>query len=197
MGHASCMADEDFPTLRCATSDEWDDWLRAHHAVTPGVFLQIAKRGSGIASLTAKEAVPVALAWGWIDGRANRIDDDWFSIRYTPRRPRSIWSKVNVAHVERLVAEGRMQPAGMAQVEAAKADGRWDAAYAGSASMAPPPELQAELDANPKAAAAFAALGSSARYAICFRIHNAKRAETKLRNARKYVGMLDRGEPIY
>jgi uncharacterized protein YdeI (YjbR/CyaY-like superfamily) len=181
---------DDLPNHAFATGDELDAWLREHHARETGIWLRIAKRDSGIESVTWKDIVPVLLAWGWIDGQSRTIDEHWYAIRVTPRRPRSVWSKINVAHVERLLAEGRMQSSGLAQVEAAKADGRWDAAYGSPSNMEPPPELQAELDADPRLAAAFAALKKTERYSICWNVHNAKRAETKARRVAKFVDEL-------
>ncbi len=181
---------DDLPVERFDDADAFEAWLREHHDSAAGVWIMMAKKASGITSITWDDAVPVALCWGWIDGQRRGHDEQFFLQRFTPRRKRSIWSKINVAHVERLIAEGRMQPAGLAQVEAAKADGRWEAAYSSVGSRTVPPELQAALDASPKAAAAFAQLNSQNRYAMCFRIENAKRLETKQRNAAKFVAML-------
>jgi uncharacterized protein YdeI (YjbR/CyaY-like superfamily) len=142
-------------------------------------------------------AVPVALCHSWIDGQSKRVDDEWFLQRFTPRRARSIWSRANVAHVERMTAEGKMRPWGIAEVERAKADGRWDAAYRGSASRDVPEERQRALDPSPRAAAAFAKLDSRNRYAIVHRLQTAKRPETRERNAAKFAGMLERGERLY
>ena len=143
------------------------------------MFLRIAKRSSGTPSLTAAEAVEVALRHGWIDGRGNRVDDDWFTVRCSPRRARSVWSQKNVDTVTRLVADGRMRPAGLAAVEAARADGRWDRAYAGSATLTLPDDLAAALAAEPAAAQLFAGLDSTNRYAVLRRVHTAATPRTR------------------
>jgi uncharacterized protein YdeI (YjbR/CyaY-like superfamily) len=188
---------DDLPQLRFTDADAFDDWLREHHETAAGVWVQMAKQASGIESVTWKEAVPVALSWGWIDGQRRSLDEQYFLQRFTPRRARSIWSKVNVAHAERLIAEGRMHPAGLAQVEAAKADGRWGDAYDSGASMQVPPELQAALDASPRAAAAFAELDRANWYSMCWRVHTAKRADTRERRAAQFVELLERGERLH
>lgn len=191
------MATPELPQIPFPDAARWDEWLREHHADSPGVWLQIAKRGSGLPSVTAAEAVPIAISWGWIDGQLGALDERHYLQRYTPRRPRSRWSKVNVEHAERLIAAGAMHPAGLAQVDAARADGRWEAAYSSIASRSVPPELQAALDANPTAAAAFAALDSANRFAMTYRVETAKRPETKARHVATFVGMLERGERIH
>lgn len=183
--------------LRFADASEFDAWLEEHHASQDGVWIEMAKAGSGIPSITWATAVPVALRHGWIDGQNKRVDDLWFVQKFTPRRARSIWSRANVAHVERLLAEGRMRPWGLAEVDRAKADGRWAAAYQGSASDAVPEELRRALAKSPKAAAAFAMLDSRNRYAMVHRVQTARRSETRERNAAKFVAMLERGERIY
>ena len=191
------LVPDDLPILRFADADAFEAWLRDNHDSAPGVWIQMAKKASGIASISWDDAVPVALCWGWIDGQRRGMDEQFFLQRFTPRRPRSVWSKINVAHVERLTAEGRMQPAGLAQVEAAKADGRWEAAYHSVSSNHVPPELQAALDANPVAAAAFAKLSSANRFAMSWRVQTAKRADTKQRRVEQFVGMLERGERLH
>jgi len=180
-----------------ASAAAFDAWLRVNHATQDGVWARLAKRASGIPSLTAEEAVPIALCWGWIDAQRKGLDDTWFLQRYTPRRARSRWSQVNVGHVERLTAAGRMQPAGLAQVAAAKADGRWAAAYSSMSSRTVPAELQAALDGNARAAAAFAALSSSNRWAFCLRVETSKRAKTKQRHVERAIEMLERGETYH
>jgi uncharacterized protein YdeI (YjbR/CyaY-like superfamily) len=157
----------------------------------------MARAGSGRRSINWAAAVPVALCHGWIDGQSRRVDDEWFLQRFTPRRPRSMWSRANVAHVERLTAEGKMRPWGMEQVRQAQADGRWAAAYQGSASREVPAELQRALDASPSAAAAFAQLDSRNRFAMVRRVQTAKRPETRERTAAKFVAMLERGQRLY
>ncbi|MCW2621533.1 MAG: hypothetical protein JWL64_1135 [Frankiales bacterium] len=183
--------------LHCADAAAWERWLAEHHADSPGVRLAIAKKGSGVASVGYADAVEVALCWGWIDGRRDRLDEVHFLQGFSPRRPRSIWSQVNRDKVAALTAEGRMQPAGQAEVDRAKADGRWDAAYASQRTSAVPDDLQAALDADPAAAAFFATLNSQNRYAILFRTGSVKKAETRARKIAEYVAMLARGETIY
>jgi uncharacterized protein YdeI (YjbR/CyaY-like superfamily) len=172
-------------------------WLEAEHETADELLLRIAKKGSGVASVTYAQALELALCFGWIDGVKRAVDAVWFEQRFTPRRPRSRWSKINRAAAERLIAEGRMRPAGLAQVEAARADGRWDAAYAGSATITIPPDLQAALDAEPAAAAFFATLDSRNRYAVLYRIHDAKRPETRARRIATFTAMLAAGETLH
>jgi uncharacterized protein YdeI (YjbR/CyaY-like superfamily) len=186
------MADD---TLVLPDADAWRAWLAAHHGDTDGVWLVTAKKG--VPGVSRDDALEAALCHGWIDGQARRRDDETYLQRYTPRRSRSAWSQRNTKIVERLTAEGRMHPAGLAEVERAKADGRWDAAYAGSATIQVPDDLAAALDASPDAKAMFETLNSRNRYAVLYRIETAKRAETRARRIEKYVAMLARGETIY
>jgi uncharacterized protein YdeI (YjbR/CyaY-like superfamily) len=188
---------DDPPQLAFASDAEWEAWLQAHHADSDGVAVKIAKKGSGIASVAYPEVLDIALCFGWIDGRRNALDDHFFLQRFSPRRARSRWSKINREKAEALIAAGRMRPAGLAEVERAKADGRWDAAYEGQRSMSVPDDLQRELDARPQAAAFFATLSSQNRYAILYRLHDAKRPETRARRLAKFVAMLEAGETIY
>ena len=191
------MADE-LPILPFASAAEWESWLEAEHARAPGVWLQIAKKDSGIATVTYAEALDVALCFGWIDGQKRGFDATWFLQRFSPRRPASKWSKINTEHVARLTAAGRMRAAGLAQVEAAKQDGRWEAAYEGQRTATVPADLQAALDANPAAAAFFATLTGANRYAILYRVQQpAKRAGTRERRIEQYVAMLARGETLH
>jgi len=196
--HDGAVADETtFEVRAFASAADFDAWLAVEHDRTPGLFLRIAKKSSGIPSITAAEAVEVALCHGWIDGRANRVDDDWFTVRYTPRRPRSVWSKKNVDTVARLIADGRMRPAGMAAVEAARADGRWDRAYAGPATMTVPDDLAAALAAEPAAAAFFAELDRTNRYAVLWRVETASTPQTRARRIAACVQMLAEGRRIH
>ena len=176
-----------------ATADEFEAWLEANGADADEVLVRMAKKHTGVASLDWAGAVDVALCFGWIDGRSKRIDDDWFVQRFTPRRPQSTWSKVNRQKVEALIAAGRMRPAGLAEIERAKADGRWEAAYDGMATSAVPEDLAAALEAA-GLTDAFAALSRQNRYAILYRVQTAKKAETRERRIAKYVGMLAAGE---
>ena len=176
----------------------WRRWLAKHHEEQDGVWLVLAKKGTTKpTSLTYAQALDEALCHGWIDGKVQRKDDATYRQRFTPRRKRSPWSQRNVGIVERLRAEGRMHPAGEAEVERAMADGRWDAAYAGPATMEMHPDLAAALAADERAQAMFATLSSQNRYAILRRVGEAKRADTRARRIEQYVAMLARGETIY
>ncbi|MBF8191531.1 YdeI/OmpD-associated family protein [Nonomuraea sp. K274] len=183
--------------LRCATAEEFAAWMEAHHSAAGEVWLALPKKGTGVASVTRSEALDVALCYGWIDGKAfsGGVPDGWWAQRFSPRRARSPWSKINCARVEELIATGRMRPAGLEQVEQAKADGRWAAAYAPPSTAEVPPELQAALDASPAAATAFAALSKSSRYQILLTLQKAKKAETRARRIAGYVERLEAGEP--
>lgn len=187
----------ELPILPFASAAAWEAWLECEHARAAGVWLQIAKKDTGIATVTYAEALEVALCFGWIDGQKRGFDATWFLQRFTPRKRGSRWSKINVGHAERLIAAGRMRAAGLAQVEAARADGRWKDAYDGQRSAAVPPDLQAALDANPVAAAFFAALRGANRYAILYRVQDAKRPETRARRIARFVEMLARGETLH
>jgi len=185
------------PTLTFASASEWRAWLEEHHAAPAGVWLKIAKKGRGIETVTHAEALEEALCFGWIDAVRHAHDEDYFLQRFVPRRPKSKWSQVNRDKVLALTGAGRMHPAGLAEVERAKADGRWDAAYAPQSQATVPDDLQAELDARPKAKAAFATLKSQNRYAILYRLRDAKRPETRARRLQQFVEMLERGETPY
>ena len=175
----------------------WRAWLEEHHASVPAVWLVLTKKGGTVTSLDYAGALDEALCFGWIDGQMRRRDDQTSFQRFTPRGPRSRWSARNVDHVERLTAAGRMTPAGLAAVEAAKADGRWDAAYAGSATAETPPDLLAALAANPAAQAMFDVLTSQNRYALYHRLTALKTEAARARRVEEYVAMLARGETIY
>lgn len=172
-------------------------WLSRHHQTSDEVWIKIHKVRSGLKSITPKEAIDVVLCWGWIDAIRKRYDDKSYLQRYVPRRPRSIWSKVNVENVARLIAEGRMTEHGLAQVEAAKADGRWQRAYGGSKDMEVPAELLAAIAESPEAQATFERLTAQNRFAMAFRVHNLKTQAAKQRNIASLVAMLERGETIY
>lgn len=180
--------------VECTNAASWARWLKRHHASAAGVWLRIAKKDSGIASIDYAGALEEALCWGWIDGQRRSDDAQYFQQRFTPRTRRSIWSQINRAKVLKLIEEGRMQPAGHAEIERAKADGRWDAAYEGVAAATVPPDLQAALDANKKAAKFFATLDSRNRFAILFRTQSAKKPETRARRIAQFVEMLAKGE---
>jgi uncharacterized protein YdeI (YjbR/CyaY-like superfamily) len=189
--------DSQFETRAFASAADFDAWLAAEHDRAPGLFLRIAKKSAGIPSVTAAEAVEVALCHGWIDGRGNRVDDDWFTVRYTPRRAKSVWSQKNVETVARLIADGRMRPAGLTAVEAAQADGRWDRAYAGPATITVPDDLAAALAAEPAAEAFFAALDKTNRYSVLWRVHTADTPETRARRIATCVEMLAEGRTFH
>jgi uncharacterized protein YdeI (YjbR/CyaY-like superfamily) len=190
------MATE-LPIIGFDSRGAWEAWLEDHHGTPDGVWVKIAKKGSGLPSVTYAEALEVALCFGWIDGQKRAFDERYFLQRFTPRRPRSRWSLNNCRKVEALIASGAMRPAGLREVEAAKADGRWDAAYAGMASAQVPDDLRAALDADPAASAAFDALDAANRYAILYRVGDARRPETRARRIETFVAMLARGERIH
>ena len=184
------------PTL-FKSAKAFEAWLKKNHATSDGLWLKIAKRGSNEPSVTYPEAVEIALCWGWIDGQKKSLDDQHYLQRFTPRRARSVWSKINVEKVQALIEAGRMQALGQAQIEAAKADGRWARAYDGARTSTVPEDLQAALEAEPAAKTFFASINASNRYAILWRIQTAARAETRARRIAQLVGMLARGETIH
>jgi uncharacterized protein YdeI (YjbR/CyaY-like superfamily) len=187
------MSGVDLEELPFASAGAWRDWLDANHDSSPGVWVKMAKKATGIPSVDWDQAVDEALCFGWIDGQRRPLDETWFLQRFTPRTKRSTWSKINTARVARLEEAGLMRPAGTREVEAAKADGRWAAAYAGQATAEVPDDLRAALDASPAAAALFAELDSANRYAILYRIGSVKRAETRARKIAGFVADLERG----
>ncbi len=176
---------------------KWMDWLAKQHDKSAGVWLKIAKKNADVPSITYDEALDVALCYGWIDGQKKAFDDQYWLQKFTPRGPRSIWSKINTEKAERLIASGEMQPAGLRAIELARQDGRWEAAYTSQKNVSVPEDLQAALDKNKKAKAFFATLNSVNRYAILFRIQNAKKPETRARRIQQFVEMLERGEKIH
>jgi uncharacterized protein YdeI (YjbR/CyaY-like superfamily) len=176
---------------------ELEDWLEANGEDSPGLWLKIAKKGASEPSVTYAEALELALCFGWIDSQKRGFDETHFLQRFTPRRPRGRWSKINRGKAETLESAGALRPRGVAEVAAAKADGRWEAAYEGQRSAQIPDDLQRELDASPAAAAFFADLDSANRYAITYRLAEAKKPQTRERRLRKLVAMLERGEKIH
>jgi uncharacterized protein YdeI (YjbR/CyaY-like superfamily) len=183
--------------LQFADAAAWQHWLQRHHATSDGVWLRIAKKGAGAEpTVSYGEALDIALCHGWIDGRKQGGEPYWLQ-RFTPRRARSIWSKTNCAKAEALIAQGRMQPAGLKEVERAKADGRWQRAYDSPAQASVLPDLQAALDAEPAARASFGTLNSANRYAVLWRVQTAKRPETRARRIAQLVAMLARGEVFH
>ena len=180
------MKSTDLPSLPFTSKKLWANWLAKQHSKSSGVWLKLAKKGSEIPSVTYDEALEVALCYGWIDGQKKGLDEKYWLQKFTPRGPKSIWSKINTGKAEKLIKSGEMKPAGLNAIEAAKKDGRWDAAYESQKNISIPDDFQSALDENPKAKAFFATLNSVNRYAILFRIHNAKRAETRTRRIRQF-----------
>jgi len=180
------------PVISFAQPDEWAAWLSSHHGSSAGMWLKLAKKASGIASITYAQALDIALAWGWIDGQKKAHGDHFWLQKFTPRGPRSIWSRINRDKALALIAGGQMKPAGLAAVERARSDGRWKAAYASQSRAKVPADLRAALRATPAAAAFFATLDSRNRYAILFRLHAAKKPETRARRIASFVDMLSR-----
>jgi len=187
----------DLPLLPFANKKEWADWLVKQHDKSPGVWLKIAKKDAGIPTVTYEAALDVALCYGWIDGQKKGFDDKYWLQKFTPRGSKSIWSKINTEKAERLIASGEMKAAGLKAIELAKQDGRWDAAYASQKNISVPEDFQTALDKNKKAKAFFKTLNSVNRYAILFRIHSAKKLDTRTRRIQQYVEMLERGEKIH
>lgn len=183
--------------LRCHSARAFETWLRKHHSASDGVWLEIAKPGAPEGTISYAEAVEIALCHGWIDGQKKAQDAMYWLQRFTPRRPRSLWSKVNRARAEALMAAGRMQASGQAEIERAKVDGRWDAAYDSARTAAVPADLQAALDAQPRARAFFFTLDAANRYAVLWRVQTARRAETRARRIEMLVAMLARGDKIH
>jgi uncharacterized protein YdeI (YjbR/CyaY-like superfamily) len=190
------MADE-LPIVLFASPADLEAWLEENHAKSEGLWLKIAKKGSGVESVSYAEALELALCFGWIDSQKRAFDERHFLQRFTPRRPRGKWSRINRDKAEELIAAGAMRPSGLSEVEAARADGRWDAAYAGQRTAEVPQDLQRELDRNEPAREFFATLDSANRYAIVYRLNDAKKPETRERRLAKFVAMLERGEKIH
>ena len=185
------------PIIGFATSVAFEAWIEAQPCDASGLWLKLAKKGSGIASLSKADAIDTALCHGWIDGQLDKYDDRCWLIRFTPRKPRSKWSEVNRNRALELIEAGRMRPAGFAQIEAAKNDGRWEGAYAPASRAQAPQDLQAALDLNPQAATFFASLTGANRYAVLHRIGAVKRPDTRARKIASFVAMLERGETVH
>jgi uncharacterized protein YdeI (YjbR/CyaY-like superfamily) len=185
------------PIRYYAAAEDWERWLEAEHATSPGVWIKMTKKGSGIPSVTYAEALDAALCYGWIDGQSRGVDDTYYLQRFTRRGPRSPWSKINREKVAALIEQGRMRPAGAAQIEAAQRDGRWDAAYDSPATAVVPADLEEALDRCPAAREFFATLKGQNRYAILHRIQEAKKPETRVRRIEKFVAMLAEGKTVY
>ena len=187
----------DLPIVEFSDRSAWERWLEDHHESSGGVWLKIAKKGSGAAMLTYAEALEEAIRCGWIDGQKGAHDDSFWLQRFGPRGPRSKWSQVNRRKATELIEQGRMRPAGIARVEEAKRDGRWEAAYASQSTVTVPDDFQRALDANAPAGEFFATLKSSERYSFLYRIYDAKRPETRARRIGDYVAMLAEGKTIH
>ncbi|HEY3867814.1 MAG TPA: YdeI/OmpD-associated family protein [Actinocrinis sp.] len=185
------------PMLAFASVPEWEAWLAAQHGSAAGLWLKLGKKGCAQPSVSYSEALDVALCFGWIDAQKRPLDEEYWLQRFTARKPRSKWSKINRGRAEALIAAGRMRPAGLGEVERARQDGRWEAAYAGQATAEVPEDLQRALDAEPQAAAFFAALDRGNRYAVIYRVQEAKREATRAARIEKFVEMLRRHETIH
>lgn len=190
------MKSTDIPTLPFDSKKKWTDWLARQHGKSAGLWLKLAKKDSGIPSITYEEALDVALCYGWIDGQKKSFDNQYWLQKFTPRGARSIWSKINTEKAKRLIASGEMKPAGLKAVEAAKADGRWEAAYASQKNISIPSDFQAALDKNKKAKVFFARLKSAERYSFLFRLHQTKKPETRARKIQEFIELLEGGETI-
>jgi uncharacterized protein YdeI (YjbR/CyaY-like superfamily) len=187
----------DFPILSFEHAEALTTWLASNHSTAKGIWLRVAKKGAGVASVTYAEAVEIVLCYGWIDGQKQADDEHFYLQRLTPRGAKSIWSQINRDKALALIEQGRMQPAGLREIERARVDGRWGAAYESSSTATIPPDLQAALDANPVAAAFYATLNRQNQFAILFRIGNCKKAETRARRIEQYVAMLARHEKLH
>ena len=185
------------PILLFDTPRQWEEWLGMHHARPQGVWLKFAKKGTGVSTISYAEALDVALCYGWIDARKRSCDETFWLQQFTPRRPKSVWSKVNTEHVARLIEGGRMTPAGQKEIDAAKADGRWDAAYQSQSDFTLPDDFQAELEQHPEARAFFETLNKVNRYAIYHRIVTANKPETRRARIEKFIAMLAAHEKLH
>ena len=197
MKSSASKSPDEKPIVEFRRKSAWTRWLEKNHDKSSGAWLRLAKKNSALRSISRSDALDVALCFGWIDGQARSEGDETWLQKFTPRGKRSIWSKINRENVQRLIESGEMRPPGVAEIERAKKDGRWEAAYDSPKSMAIPDELQTELDKNKKAKAFFDTLNSQNRYAILFRIHTAKKVETKIKRIKQFVEMLERGEKIH
>ncbi len=184
-------------TIAFPSPETWEQWLAENHAASPGLWLKLAKKDSGIASVSYDEALEIALCYGWIDGQKDKFDGSYWLQRFSPRRAKSKWSKINRERAERLITEGKMKPAGLREVERARADGRWDAAYDSPRNMAVPDDLRLALKKNEKAQEFFETLDSRNRYAILYRIQDAKKPETRARRIEQFVAMLSEQKVLY
>jgi len=191
------MAASDLPLLTFVVDAEFEAWLAAQPEASPGAWLRFAKQGAAQPTIRKTDAIDCALADGWIDGQLGPVDDQYFKTRFTPRKPRSAWSRINRERAERLIAAGRMTPRGLAQVDRAKSDGRWDAAYASQATASPDDDLLAALEAAPPALAFFGTLNAANRYAVLYRLHQAKSPQKRAAKIAELVAKLGRGEAFH
>jgi uncharacterized protein YdeI (YjbR/CyaY-like superfamily) len=189
--------ERDLPVIAFKSQKAWETWLASQSSASKGLWLKLAKKSSGIASVSQQEAIDTALCYGWIDGQLDAFNENYWLIRFTPRKPKSKWSEKNRTRALRLIEQGKMKPAGLKEIERAKADGRWDAAYASQSTVTIPDDLRAALAKDKKAARIFETLDSANRYAILYRVHSAKKAETRAKRIETYVSMLKRGETIH
>ncbi len=187
---------QELPIVEAKDQPAWRRWLGAHHGRGEGIWLKLAKKGSPTPSVSYAEALEEAICFGWIDGQIRRFDEHFYLQRFTPRRIKSKWSQTNRENAERLIEAGRMQPAGLAQIEAARADGRWDAAYPAQSKATVPEDLQAALDANPEAKRFFETLTGSARYAFLYRLHNVAKPEARTKRIADYIERLSAGRTL-
>lgn len=191
------IARPDLPMLIFTSGEDFRSWLATHHRASAGIWIRLFKTKSGVASVTYAEALDAALCYGWIDGQKKALDAESWLQKFTPRRPKSIWSKKNREHVDRLENMGLMEPEGMAEVEAAKADGRWEQAYDSPGNMTVPPDFLQELARDKQAEAFFATLNRTNMYSISWRLQTAKKPETRQKRIREIVEMLSRGETFH
>lgn len=187
----------ELPILFFPASTDWEAWLAANHAASPGAWLKFSKKTAKIKSLSKQDAIDGALCHGWIDGQIDAFDEDYWLIRFTPRKAASRWSDINRKRAADLTEQGRMTPHGLAEIERAQADGRWDKAYLPQSTATVPDDLQAALDANAEAKQMFGTLNGANRYAIIYRVNDAKKPETRAQRIEKFVAMLARGETIH
>jgi uncharacterized protein YdeI (YjbR/CyaY-like superfamily) len=187
----------DLPIITFASQEEWRQWLDQNHQDEKGLWIKIYKKATGKPTVTHESALEVALCYGWIDGQSKSLDEESYLQKFTPRRPKSIWSKINIGHIERLMKEGKMKPAGIAQVESAKADGRWDQAYDSPKNMKIPDDFLKELHKNKKAKDFFETLNKTNTYAIAWRLQTAKKPETREKRMKQILEMLTKGERFH
>jgi uncharacterized protein YdeI (YjbR/CyaY-like superfamily) len=191
------MDKEELPVVAFESEDAWEKWLEAHHASSNGVWMKFFKKRSATPTIVYKEALDSALCYGWIDSQVRKFDDNAYLQKFTPRRAKSVWSKINIEHISRLTKEGRMTPAGLEKVEAAKKDGRWDAAYASPANVTMPEDFKRALDANEEAKRFFTTLNKANTYGILTRIQFARKAATREKRIREFIEMLARREKLH